>query len=77
MNIVNTIIKKSLLTAILFSTVQCVNAQSLAETIKKESVYYKVVDVPIPQYIKLEVGGLALTDDDKRPVEADDDLFGR
>ena len=68
MNIVNTIIKKSLLTAILFSTVQCVNAQSLAETIKKESVYYKVVDVPIPQHIKLEVGGLALTDDDKLGV---------
>jgi hypothetical protein len=68
MNIVNTIIKNSLLTAILFSTVQFVNAQSLAEIIKKESVYYKIVDVPIPQHIKLEVGGLALTDDDKLGV---------
>ncbi|GAL64088.1 probable large multifunctional secreted protein [Algibacter lectus] len=29
---------------------------------KKEAEYYKIVDVPIPNDIKLEVGGLALTD---------------
>lgn len=35
---------------------------------KKESEFYKIVDVPIPQGIKLEVGGLALTDEDKLGV---------
>jgi azurin len=68
MNILNNINKKSLLIAILFSTVQVVNAQSIADIIKKESVYYKIVDVPIPTNISLEVGGLALTDDDKLGV---------
>lgn len=35
---------------------------------KKESQFYKIVDVPIPDDIVLEVGGLALTDDDKLGV---------
>lgn len=35
---------------------------------KKESEYYKIVDVPIPKDIVLEVGGLTLTDDDKLGV---------
>lgn len=35
---------------------------------KKESQFYKIVDVPIPDDIILEVGGLALTDDDKLGV---------
>ncbi|MGY6648582.1 plastocyanin/azurin family copper-binding protein [Wenyingzhuangia sp. IMCC45574] len=35
---------------------------------KKISEYYKIVDVPIPNEVKLEVGGLALTDDDKLGV---------
>ncbi|WP_298488633.1 plastocyanin/azurin family copper-binding protein [uncultured Maribacter sp.] len=35
---------------------------------KKESEFYKIVDVPMPQGIKLEVGGLALTDEDKLGV---------
>ncbi|NJB83440.1 plastocyanin/azurin family copper-binding protein [Wenyingzhuangia aestuarii] len=30
--------------------------------VQKESEYYKIVDVPIPKDVKLEVGGLALTD---------------
>ena len=34
----------------------------------KESVYYKIVDVPIPKDIILEVGGLAMTDNDKLGV---------
>lgn len=35
---------------------------------KKESEFYKIIDVPIPNDIILEVGGLALTDDDKLGV---------
>ncbi|WP_010133999.1 plastocyanin/azurin family copper-binding protein [Ochrovirga pacifica] len=35
---------------------------------KKEAEYYKIVDVPIPKEIKLEVGGLALTDKDQLGV---------
>jgi len=35
---------------------------------KKESRFYKIVDVPIPDDVMLEVGGLALTDDDKLGV---------
>jgi len=35
---------------------------------RKEAVYYKIVDVPIPENVKLEVGGLALTDEDKLGV---------
>ncbi|MGX1931011.1 plastocyanin/azurin family copper-binding protein [Flagellimonas sp. 2504JD4-2] len=42
------------------------NAQSHAST--EESKYYKIVDVPIPEDISLEVGGLALTDNDKLGV---------
>ena len=34
----------------------------------KESAYYEIVDVPIPKGVLLEVGGLALTDDDKLGV---------
>lgn len=35
---------------------------------QKESDFYKIVDVPIPEDVLLEVGGLALTDDDKLGV---------
>src|SRR5690606_31166919 len=35
---------------------------------KKESEYYKIVNVPIPKDIVLEVGGLSFTDDDKLGV---------
>ena len=35
---------------------------------EKEAEFYKIVDIPIPKDIKLEVGGLALTDGDKLGV---------
>ncbi len=35
---------------------------------EKEAEYYKIVDVPIPDDVTLEVGGLALTEDDKLGV---------
>lgn len=35
---------------------------------KKESEYYRIVNVPIPKDVILEVGGLSLTDDDKLGV---------
>lgn len=35
---------------------------------QKESDYYKIVDVPIPGDVLLEVGGLAFTDDDRLGV---------
>lgn len=41
---------------------------SQSDMAEKESRYYKIVDVPIPDDIMLEVGGLALTDDDKLGV---------
>lgn len=34
----------------------------------KESEFYKIIDVPIPKNIILEVGGLAMTDDNKLRV---------
>ncbi|GAB1855384.1 hypothetical protein MHTCC0001_02180 [Flavobacteriaceae bacterium MHTCC 0001] len=40
----------------------------LKSTVKKEAEFYKIVDVPIPEHIKLEVGGLAVTDNDKLGV---------
>ncbi len=42
--------------------------QNKSEIEKKESVYYKIVDVPIPKEILLEVGGLALTAKDQLGV---------
>ena len=51
------------LIAILIGGFQCVNGQSAAAIIEKESEFYKIVDVPIPDDVKLEVGGLSLTDD--------------
>ncbi len=36
--------------------------------VKKESEYYKIIDVPIPDDVMLEVGGLVLTDNDKLGV---------
>jgi len=52
---------KLLLVALLFTGSQFVIAQSREDIIKKESKYYKIVDVPIPKDVILEVGGLALT----------------
>ncbi len=42
--------------------------QSPSAMAKKEAAFYKIVDVPIPDDVLLEVGGLALTDDDKLGV---------
>lgn len=39
--------------------------QNTSDIAKKEAEYYKIVDVPIPDDIVLEVGGLALTDKDQ------------
>ena len=42
--------KKMLLIALLFSVTQIIEAQSISDIIKKESRYYKIVDVPIPEF---------------------------
>ncbi len=68
MNILNKIKKTFLLIAFLISGASYITAQSSASIIKEESKYYKIVDVPIPDDVILEVGGLALTDDDKLGV---------
>lgn len=68
MNIINKIRNTFLLTVILLSGHQFLPAQSAAEIIGSESGYYKIVDVPIPDNIILEVGGLALTDNDQLGV---------
>ncbi len=44
-----------------------VAGQSQSQSSKEEK-YYKIIDVPIPEDIVLEVGGLAFTDDDKLAV---------
>ncbi len=43
-------------------------AQEPSAMAKKEAEYYKIVDVPIPDDVELEVGGLAFTDDDRLGV---------
>ena len=43
-------------------------AQTRSEMARKEARFYRIVDVPIPKDIVLEVGGLALTDEDKLGV---------
>ena len=43
-------------------------AQTTNEIQQKEAAYYKIVDVPIPDEVVLEVGGLAMTDDNKLGV---------
>ena len=47
---------------------QAIVAQSTSEMAKKEAEFYKIVNVPIPDNVLLEVGGLALTTDDKLGV---------
>lgn len=42
--------------------------QSESSITDKEAKYYKIVDVPIPKDVMLEVGGLALTEDNKLGV---------
>ncbi|WP_276167495.1 sulfocyanin-like copper-binding protein [Zobellia alginiliquefaciens] len=57
---------KTVLFLVLFSSYQFGAAQS--EIAKKEAQFYDIIDVPIPKDVVLEVGGLALTDDDKLGV---------
>jgi azurin len=61
------IINKIATLLMLFGVHQLVLGQSQS-LLEKEEEYYKIIDVPIPQDIVLEVGGLALTDDDKLAV---------
>ncbi|CAM4375155.1 sulfocyanin-like copper-binding protein [Zobellia roscoffensis] len=57
---------KTVFFLVLFSSYQFVAAQSAMA--KKEAQFYDIIDVPIPKDVVLEVGGLALTDDDKLGV---------
>lgn len=47
---------------LLIVTGQIIIGQTISDIQKKEALYYKIVDVPIPKEVLLEVGGLALTD---------------
>ncbi len=68
MIIIHKISKKYLLLMCLWSGGQLTFAQRTADIQAKESKYYKIVDVPIPEDVILEVGGLALTDSDQLGV---------
>jgi len=68
MNILIKYMQKLLLITFLIGGAQMAISQSIEEIIKKESQYYKIVEVPIPEDIILEVGGLALTDADQLGV---------
>ena len=57
-----------IITVLFFGLYQFSFAQVSNDLQKKESEYYKIVNVPIPKDIVLEVGGLSLTDDDKLGV---------
>lgn len=52
---------------VFLSSIQTGLAQ-LSDMAKREAKFYEIIDVPIPDGIKLEVGGLALTDTDKLGV---------
>jgi azurin len=68
MHKLNQIKQTFLLIVFLISGAYYITAQSSASIIQKESKYYKIVDVPIPDDISLEVGGLALTNQDQLGV---------
>lgn len=59
-----------MLNGLLFvSTLLCtVSAVAQNDISQKENQFYKINDVPIPDSVMLEVGGLAFTDDDKLGV---------
>lgn len=44
------------------------NSSAQTDITSAENNYYKLTSVPIPDSVKLEVGGLAFTDDDKLGV---------
>lgn len=63
----NLLSKRNGLLCFLFcAVIPMLSAQS--ERAKREAEYYKIVDVPIPEDIVLEVGGLALNDQDQLGV---------
>ncbi len=53
---------------VIFGIGQLAFCQSPSEMAKREAAFYTIVDVPIPDHVKLEVGGLALTNEDKLGV---------
>ena len=59
-------IKNTLSIVLCFALITCLSAQS--EQAQKEAEYYRIVDVPIPDDVILEVGGLALNDQDQLGV---------
>ncbi len=54
--------------SVIFCFYQFTLAQNISDNAKKEAAFYTITDVPIPENVLLEVGGLALTDDDKLGV---------
>lgn len=62
------IINKITAIVILLGVGHLAMSQSGSTMAKKEAEYYKIVDVPIPEEVLLEVGGLVLTDEDKLGV---------
>jgi uncharacterized cupredoxin-like copper-binding protein len=62
------IINKITAIVILLGVGHLAMSQSGSIMAKKEAEYYKIVDVPIPEEVLLEVGGLVLTDEDKLGV---------
>lgn len=61
------VISKIAILLVLIGSYQFVSAQDQSQ-LSKEEEYYRITDVPIPPEIVLEVGGMALTDDDKLAV---------
>lgn len=61
-------INKILKLVMSFCLCQVSFAQLSNDIQKKEAEYYKIITVPIPKDVILEVGGLSLTDDDKLGV---------
>jgi glucose/arabinose dehydrogenase len=61
-------IKASLLFLLAISSLLPFTSRAQLDNAAKESKYYKITDVPIPDSIALEVGGIAFTDDDKLGV---------
>ncbi len=62
------IFNKVIVLILVLSVSQLAIAQTQKNTNNKVAEYYKIVDVPIPEDVILEVGGLALTDDNKLGV---------
>lgn len=60
--------KKIVILSLLVAVSQIALGQGKQEIKEKEAEYYKIVDVPIPKDVILEVGGLALTENDKLGV---------